>query len=345
MTPPVSSSGVAPPEARLRQWIAGHVIQQLISVVAKLNVADHLVAGPKSVECLAEAVAAESEPLYRILRALASQGIFRELEERVFVQSPLSEILSSQSSSSVRPWAILAGEPWYRDAWSALHQNLLTGTPSFELAHGAPAFDYFVADPEAGRCFQEAMGAGTEQVAGDLLRAYDFSRHATLVDVGGGYGALLGAILQAHAEIRGILYDLAPVVAEAPPVLDQAGVVDRCLVLAGSFFDKVPGAGDAYILKWILHDWPDEESVAILRNCRAAMPPHARLLVIERLINPGAASASEKLGDVVLMVLMGGVERTEAQFAGLFERAGLSLVASRDLGSSTGLCLLEAIPV
>ena len=301
-------------------WVA-----QAVSVAARLHLADHLAGGARTVDDLATATATHAPSLRRLLRALAGVGLFAEDEEGRFGLTPLGAALRSDITGSVRALCAMRGEPWFWAAWGELLHSVTTGETAFRRVHGTDFFGFLAQHPEAAALFNAGMGDLSQTETAAVVAAYDFGRYRTVVDVGGGQGALLAALLQAYPTVRGILFDLPATVAGARALLEAAGVADRCTVIGGSFFEAVPSGGDLYVLKSVIHDWDDEQAVAILRSCRAAMGDTSRLLLVERVVPPGNAPAFAKLMDLNMLVIAGGRERTEAEYRMLYERAGLAL--------------------
>jgi O-methyltransferase/methyltransferase family protein len=318
-----------PPSAALMQMVIGYRASQALYVAAKLGIADLLKDGPKGSDALAQATQAHPAALRRLLRALVSLGVFEEDAQGRFGLTPMGTHLRSDVPGSLRaPVLFLAGEEGWR-SWGALLHSVQTGEPAFDHVYGMGGFDYYAEHPEGAKILDEAMAGFTALVADAVLGAYDFSGTRTLVDVGGGNGALLAAILKAHPTMRGILFDLPHVVSGAPQVLGDAGVVARCQVVGGSFFESVPEGGDAYLLKWIIHDWDDERSVAILTACRRAMKGNGKLLVVDQVL-PHRAEPSESTDAFMfdlemLVVTSGGRERSEDEFRTLLAAAGFRL--------------------
>jgi hypothetical protein len=311
--------------ATLNQWIDGYRITQLIYVAAKLGLADLLAAGPQSSGALAEQTGTHAPSLYRLLRALSSLGIFREEAPDRFALTALAEPLRSDVPNSVRGLAMFAGDPQSWLPWGDLIQTVITGDQAFLRIFGLDNWPYRAAHPEANAIFNGAMTSNSRRDIAAILAAYDFAPFTTVVDVGGGQGALLTGILQAYPALRGILFDQPHVVDQAAPVLDAAGVADRCTVVAGDFFEGLPPGGDAYLLRRIIHDWDDAESVAILRQCRRAMPAEGKLLLVEAVIQPPNRPDFAKLSDINMLVALGGRERTEEEFAALLAEAGFTM--------------------
>jgi hypothetical protein len=328
--------------AQLRNMIMGFRITQLVFVAAKLGLADHLRHGPQTPDRLAKLVGAEPGALARLLRALASLGVFAETSEGAFALTPLARLLQADTAGSLRSVAILYGEEWLWQAYGQMLYSVQTGRPAFERAHGQPFYDYLDQHAVAATQFHEAMSAFSDQEAAAILAAYDFSKLAVAIDIGGGHGALIAALLLAHPQLSGLVFDLPEVAAAADRHLAAAGLAARARSVAGDMFMQVPGNGDLYLLKSVLHNWDDAACVAILRTCRRAMADHARLLVIERVVPPGNDSSEAKLFDINMLVVLGGRERTEREYRRLFEMAGFEL--TRIVATSSPLSLIEGLP-
>jgi O-methyltransferase/methyltransferase family protein len=325
----------------LRRMIDGYRFTQLLYVVAKLGIADLLRDGPKRSEELAQAVGAHPRTLYRVLRALASLGVFVEDEAQGFHLTPLAQLLRTDVPESLRALAIFYGEEWIWHAEGALLYSVRTGKAAFHHVHGMSPFDYYRQHAEAAAGFNAAMTNLSGHELAAIIAAYDFTEMATIVDVGGGQGALLAEILKTCPHMRGILFDLPAVVESAQPFLTAAGIAERCTCVAGDFFQRLPGGGDAYILKRVIHDWDDAQAAAMLTQCRQAMPAHGRLLLMERVIPPGNTPSVGKLADITMLVHYGALERTEAEFRGLLEAAGFTLV--RIIPTQTSLSIIEGV--
>ncbi|HYT93835.1 MAG TPA: methyltransferase [Gemmataceae bacterium] len=330
------------PTKFLNQMLTGYWLSQALYVAAKLGLPDLLESGVKRPEDLARATGTHPEALYRLLRALASVGVFSERPDGSFVQTPLSSGLRSPPAGGQRAMAIMMGEEHYR-AWGELLYSVRTGKPAFDHLFGKPIFEYLAEHPEQARTFDDAMTGvhGAETRA--MLNAYDFSRIGTLVDVGGGNGSLLSVVLQQHTAMKGILFDRPDVVENARGNLRRAGVDARCTLIGGNFFESAPPGGDAYLLRHIIHDWDDAQSLTILRNARKAMKPKSRLLVVESVIPPGNNPFFGKLLDLAMLVLPGGQERTEAKYGQLFTAAGFRL--SRIVPADQEVSVIEGEPV
>jgi len=326
----------------LPRLVDGYQISQAIHVAATLGIADLLADGPRSSDDLATVTGTHPRSLYRLLRALASVGVFHEESGRRFSVTPVGDGLRSDTADSLHGWAAFVGRPYYWDAWAHLLQSVQTGENAFRTLHGASIWEYRAERPDESAVFDRAMTSLTGRINGSLLEAFDFGRFGTVVDVGGGRGALLAAILSAHPGTRGVLFDQPHVVFEAQPGLEAAGVAERCLMVGGSFFEAVPEGRDAYVLKSIIHDWEAEEAVAILRTCRRAVPSRGAVLVIERLLGPPNEDSQTKFSDLNMLVSPGGQERTIEEFEALFEAAGFRLAQTTPTAS--GFHVIEATP-
>jgi hypothetical protein len=310
----------------MRDLLMGFVLSRALQVAAELDLADALAAGPKDRDALAREVGAHADTLQRLLRVLAAYGVFAQLPDGRFTNTPQSEYLRSDTPGSVRGLARMhAGRPLWQ-AWAGLEHSVRTGEPSFRHVHGCRMFEYLAAHPESARRFDEGMATSSRLMNDALVDAYEWGRLGTLVDVAGGVGVTLAAILRANSLLQGVLFDLPHVIKRGRDYLIKQGVAERCRTEAGSFFAAVPPGADAYFMKHIIHDWDDDDCVRILSNCRAAMPDHARLLICEKLIAPGNEPSLAKTMDLVMLALTdGGRERTEIEFRELAARAGLRL--------------------
>lgn len=331
-----------PPASLMFNLIAGRWVTQMIYVAAELKIADQLKDGPRTVDELASASGSQAQPLYRVLRALASLGIFKETRGRRFSLTPVAATLRCELPGSMRGLALMSCSKYQEDSWRQLLEGVKTGEAPFRRAHGVSIFSYLEAHPEDLRVFSEAMTnvSMTENPA--IASAYKFSSLRTLVDVGGGNGSLLRAILEANPKLRGVHFDQPSVSARARQdvYLTAQSVIERCRFESGSFFDAVPGDADAYTIKRVLHDWSDAECVKILANCRVAMNPKGRVLAIDSVIEPGNAADRGKLMDVQMFAI-GGRERTKQDFAALFREAGLRM--TRVIRTNCPLSIVEGL--
>lgn len=332
-----------PPSVALRRMIIGYRLSRALSVAAQLGIADLLRDGPRGLDDLAQVTGTHAPSLYRVLRLLVSEGVFIELHDGRFGMTRLAEPLRSDAPGSLRHRAIFDGAECNWRPWGQLMDSVVTGEPAFDRTFGTRFFDYLQQHPAAAARFDALMVEQTQPWARAILDAYDFSGIGTLVDVGGGYGALLAAILNAHPGLNGVLYDLPHVVEGAWPRLLAAAVAERCEAIAGDFFNAVPEGGDTYLLKNILHDWDDDQCITILGNCRRVMPAEGRLLVVEVILPPSSEPHYGHYFDLNMLVLLTGRERTEAEYRKLFEAAGFSL--SRIVATTSDVSVIEGRPV
>ena len=327
------------PHKTMLNLIIGHWIARLVQIAATLKLADLLKGGPRTAEQLAKAAGVRAPELYRVLRALASVGVFAESKNGKFKLTPLAATLQTGVPGSMRTSATMLNADWQWDAWQHLLPCLVSGEVPFARAHGMSVFEYLEKHPNDLAVFHESTTGLTNPA---IAEAYRFSKFNTLVDIGGGHGALLAAILKAHPKLNGILFDQPSVIAGARKdrhVTDKA-IARRCTLGAGDFFKSVPKGADAYTLKYIMHDWNDERSVRILKNCRAAMTGKSRLLVIDSVIPPGNEPGYVKLLDIEMLII-GGRERTKADFAAIFGQAGLKL--TRVIATKSPLSIVEGV--
>jgi hypothetical protein len=315
---------------------------QLLYVAAKLGIADLLHDGAKSCDELAHAVGAHPRALYRVLRALAGLGVFTETTEGHFALTPLGTLLQSGVPGSQRASAIWWGEEWQWRAYGALLYSVQTNRGAFEHVHGMPFYAYMDQHAAAAACFNAWMMGATSLNAAAIATAYDFSRIATLIDVGGGQGMLLRTLLQTYPQMHGILFDLPTVIAGAREGIASAGLASRCTLTAGDFFTEVPRGGDAYTLKQVIHNWDDARAIALLKNCRQAMAPEARLLLIEQIIAADHGPSAALL-DITVFVNTGAGGRMEDEYRVLLNAAGFALTAI--VPTSSGLSIIEGSPV
>ena len=300
------------------------ITARALQIAAELKIADLLAAGPCSVEDLAGQTGSEAGALHRMMRLLASRGLFREVEPGVFELTGKGGPLRSDHPLSVRSVLTLTGAvaPVVMDG---VHHSLRTGEATFPAVTGQDIYDHMVQHPEQGRLFDEAMQELTRVVTPAVLDAYDFSEASRIIDVGGGSGALLNAILHHEPEANGIVFDTPRVADLARERIRQQGLTDRCSVVSGDFFGEIPAGGDLYLLKWVLHNWSDEQATDILRGCRRAMDGDSKLLIIESILPPDDSFHPGKAMDLSMLVLLGGCERTEEEFTALLARADLEV--------------------
>ena len=303
--------------------VTGYWLSKAVFCAAKAEVADRLAAGPKSVNALAGAAEVDEESLYRVLRALASVGIFRETEPNVFALTDKAEYLRDDHPTSIKHSALMVGDDLF-EAWSDLYHTLQTGQSAVEKRFGRDFFTEIAKDLQKSQVFDRAMQEIHGGETALMLEAVDFSRFRTVLDVGGGNGSTLCGLLEGHPDLRGQLFDLPAVAENARRFVAAAGLADRVEIFSGSFFEAVQGAADAIVLRHVLHDWSDDECATILSHSRAVLADGGRVLIAEKVIIPGNDPSLVKLLDLNMMAI-GGKERTERQYRELLERAGLRL--------------------
>lgn len=330
-----------PPQIAMTQMILGYVPVKAINAAAKLNIADLIAAhGPMNAIQLADKTDTNPDAVYRLLRALASTGIFREGENEKFELTPLAECLQEDSPNSTKAMALSAGNLFYR-AYTEFMYAVRHGDGGWVKALDAPPFEYLRDHPEEGKVFDRMMTDIHGGETAPMVETYDFSVFNTVVDIGGGNGDMISAILHENSGTKGILFDLPEVIDRSKENIKAGGLLDRCQLLTGDFFKSVPKDGDAYILRHIVHDWSDEDAVRILTNCRKAMKPDGKLLVVEAVIPPGNDPHPYKWLDLT-MLMIGGRERTTEQFDVIFKEAGLQL--NRIIPITPAISVVEGIP-
>jgi hypothetical protein len=337
--PPASQS--LPPHAQLIQMGRAHLVSRLVCAAAKLGLADQLASVPKSAAELAGAMQVHAPSLHRLMRTLASLGILAEQSEQRFALTSLGEALKTGAPGSARSTLIVFGSPWQQSGWDNLVYSVQTGKPGFDKAHGVAFFHYLERHPEDASLFSETMVGLHNQEPPAVAAAYDFSIFKTIVDVGGATGNMLSAVLAHHAGPRGILFDRPHVVTDAPALLDAKGVRDRVTIEPGDFFQSVPTGADAYILSHIIHDWDEDQCLTILGHVRKAMNPAGRLLIVEMVLPPGDTAHPGKMLDMTMLVLLGGQERTESEYASLLSKAGLRL--TQVVPTNSAVSIVEAV--
>jgi hypothetical protein len=338
-----AAANAAPPQMTLYQLAIGHFMSRALALVTKLNIAEQLAAGPRSPAELARASETEADALRRVLRFVASAGIFEEDRDGLFRLTPLGEPLRADVPGSMKAMITVFAGPSIQDNWNELEYCVRSGQPAFRKHHpDADAFTFIHGDPEIAATFDTAMATFAPQTAAAVAAAYDFSRFASLVDVGGGNGALLRGILSANPRLRGVLFEQPQVAERARAAVDDA----RIEIAAGSFFDTMPAGHDAYLLKHVIHDWNDADASAILRVCRKAMSARATLLIVEGVYPARVAASPEIFGatatDVNMLVCTGGRQRSEAEFRELL--AGAAFELTRIVPTHARVSVIEAAP-
>jgi hypothetical protein len=328
-----------PPPVAMLQMIQGFWVSRAVYVAAKLGIPDLINEGPRSSQELAQATGTHAGSLYRVLRALDSVGVFAEDSEGRFSLTPLGATLRTDVPGSLRFFAIEElGENHY-PAWEKVLYSVQSGAIAFNHVYGATKWQYMTQHAEEAKIFDEAMASLSSVVAAAIAGAYDFSSSKTLVDVGGGDGSLVAAILRAHPHLGGVLADVPHVIDGARRRLENERLSDRCATTPIDFFKAVP-SGDTYVLKWIIHDWDDERSVTILKNCRTAMTIDGRVLIVEAVLRSANATSFSKFMDLNMLVMTGGRERTENEYRALLDAAGLKL--TKVIPTQTEMSIIEA---
>jgi hypothetical protein len=327
---------------RMLDLTTGYILSRCIHAVAELSLADRIEGFARDVESLARECGVQPIPLRRVLRLLASNGVFREEHPGSFGHTELSRTLRVGHPDSMRGWAQMTGGPIFT-AFSGLMHSLQSGAPAFPVVHGTTPYRYFSTHPQDRAAFAEAMGDWNRQLALSLMSKRQFSSARRVVDVGGSYGYLLGDILVASPEAKGVLFDLPDIAKGAVERIAALRLQDRCEVIGGDFFDSVPAGGDIYLMSWILHNWSDADCIRILRNCRRAIAPSGRLLTIDHVIQPGNERDFGRTSDLAMLVAFGGQERTEQEFRDLLHQGGFRLVSVTPL--AVPVSVLESEPV
>jgi hypothetical protein len=341
MTSTLDGNPTPQPSADMLRMLNAFLTVQALHVAAVLGVADLLAAGSKTLDELAAATKADRSSLHRLLRMLTGPGVFREEADGRFAITPLGATLRSDGPDSVREWALFVGAPEMWAVWAGLRASVMSGEASFPTVHGAPMWEYIAARPNLGETFNGWMTRQSRQHNSALVAAYDFSPFRLVVDVGGGQGSTLAAVLSAHPSLRGVLLDLPQVVARTAP-LDDARVADRCEVIGGDMLRAVPEGADAYLIKRVLMDWGDVDSTTILRQIAGAMAEDGKVLVVEMLMPAGNDPSPAKPFDILMLLNQpGGRIRTEKEFRELFTGAGLRL--AKVLPTASPNSILEGV--
>ncbi|MEU0008678.1 methyltransferase [Streptomyces sp. NPDC006314] len=336
---PPGSAAAQAVTGELLELALGYVYSAALHTAARFAIADHLVDGPRTAHELAVAAQVNGPYLYRLLRFLATKGVFREDEQSRFHLTPLAEPLCTNGERSLRDYIMVRGEAVFWESAGHLHEAVRTGTTAFEGLYGVPFYDHVAADPDLGRAFNSSMAAFSETLSNDVAEAWDFAGDKSVVDVGGGHGGLLRAILRRNPHMTGTLFDLPSVV--AGHVLDIPELAGRWKAEGGDFFTSVPAGADVYLLKHVLASWPDEECVRILRACRHAMPAHGRLLAVNAMIPAGNEPHPGKTIDMLMMTVLNGKGRTRAEYEALLTAAGFTV--TRVLEPSPHASVMEAV--
>jgi hypothetical protein len=329
------------PAQQVLQVATGYMASSCLYAAITLNVADHLKNGPKNMAELAAATDANEDALYRVLRVLASLGIFDEVAPRKFALTPAADLLRTDVPGSLRGMAVFLPDPMHYRIYGNVMHSLATGKPAADYTLGMPVFQYLEKDQAYSHVFNDAMTAMSAPVAGAAIEAYDFNDIGLLVDVAGGHGEVLMSILRACPSVKGIVADLGHVVDGAKPRIAKAGLADRLQAVACDFFQSVPAGGDAYIMKHIIHDWDDERASTILKNIATAMgAKKGRVILLESVIAAGNTPDFGKFIDIEMLLFPGGRERTADEFQSLFERSGFRM--TKVVPTKSPLSVVEA---
>ncbi|WP_445163866.1 methyltransferase [Mycobacterium sp. Dal123C01] len=334
---------MVPPPAAMLEMITNAWAAQAITAAADLGIADALANGPLSADELADAVDADADTVSRLLRALIGRGVFRQLRNGRYALNPLANTLRSDSDVSLRALARYVGSPQDREHWSHLADSIRTGRAVAPELRGKSYFEYLAEQPELDEIFNNAMTDMSELAIPPVIAGYDFTRYSTIVDVAGGHGRFLAEILNATPQARGILFDQPHVVAGASAILEEHRVADRVKLVEGSFFETVAEGGDAYVLKHIIHDWPDDEAVQILGNIRKAAGLGKHVLIVEFVIPQHGREFPGHLMDLAMHVTAGARERTAGQYSRLLNRAGFR--TTRVVETASPISIVEAVAV
>lgn len=331
-----------PPSVQMIQMMTGFVFSQALYVVAELGIADLLAAGPRTSAELAAATGVHPPSLYRVLRTLASLGVFVEEEEQTFRLTALGAALRSDVPESARNFVMTCGRPLTWRAFGEMLYSVQTGQTGFGRAWGMPIFDYLSQHPNDAAVMGRTMIDIHGPEAAAVAAAYPLSGVKTLVDVGGGFGNLLTALLEANPRLRGVLFELPHIAAEASQRLSAAGLASRCEVVQGDFFASVPAGGDAYLFSHVVHDWDEAHCLTLLENCRRVMAPGGRLLIVEMVVAGANQPSPGKMMDLFMLAVAGGEERTEADYRDLLAKAGFRL--TRVVPTASAASVIEAVP-
>jgi O-methyltransferase domain/Dimerisation domain len=328
------------PAARVTSLIMGKIASAAVSAVAKLGVPDHLESGPKTAAELAELVHVKPDLLSRLMRATEALGILAQTPEGRWAQTPMSDVLRTNSPRSLRDLAIFYADEWHSLGFGSLDETVRSGAPAMERLYRMPYFEFFRGNPEESEHFNRAMTAFSTMDAPAVVEAYDFSGIGQLTDVGGGHGLLLTTILERYPKTAATLFEQPQVIESVAGRLSST-VSDRIRLVSGDMFVSIPPGADAYIMKRIMHDWPDDLCRKILLGCRAGVRDGGKLIVVDAVVPEGSEFSPAKLMDLTMM-LLGGKERTEEEFRSLFAASGWKL--SRVIRTASQLSVIEGVP-
>jgi O-methyltransferase domain/Dimerisation domain len=331
------------PNERLRGLIAGYQVSQAIAAAVALGVPEQLALAPRTAKDLAVRLHVDVNALHRLLRALTAADALHASKDGSYVLSEMGQDLLESAPRTLAHRARLICSPFIWRSWAGFADSIVSGASAFESAHGTDCWDYLRENPTDAAVFNAAMSADSRWMADSIAGAYDFSGFAEIVDVGGGEGTLLAAILQANPLVRGTLFEQSDIAQIAATHFDKLGLSSRCSVVSGNFFVSVPNGADAYLLKWILHDWPDAAAIRILEKCREALAPNGRIVIVEHAIDDNNPALAPSLMDLTMMVVTGGRERTRKEFEDLLAQAGCRLL--NVISTHCQLNILEAASI
>lgn len=315
-----------------------------MNVAAKLGVADLLTDGAKTVDELAQKTASHKRSLYRLLRTLSSLGVFQELEPYKFAQTPISEYLRTDNPDSLRYQVLMHCDDWHWQSWGKMFESIKDGNPGVYHAYQCKSdYCYFQKDPQSGDTFNKAMINVCRNFHTPFIQTYDFSSANKIIDIAGGEGTLISAILQAQPHLKGIIFDQPHVISAAKQFVERAGISERCELVGGDIFKSVPAGGDIYTLSYVLIDWDDDQLITIVKNIRAAINKNGKLLVIDTVLSPANEYQWGKWLDLELLSFGYGGARTEDEFKELFVKAGFQLANHIQIG--TPVSVMELIPI
>ena len=330
-----------PAHVGMLQLLNGAYVAGAVSCLAQLGIPDLIEAAPKSAEELARKIGADPQALYRLMRATASVGVLSEGRDGRFSQTPMSAVLRSDAAPGLRAFAIMGGREWHGRGWSHLHHCVRTGKQALDQIYGTPVFEFLNQNPVEAQIFNDAMTELSMIDGPAVAEAFNFEGIRSIVDVGGGHGLLLATILKRNTHLHGTLYEIQRVI-EGAANGPLKPVMERCTLASGDMFSSVPAGADAYIMKHIIHDWPDDQCLKILKACRKSVNSGGRLLVVDNVIQPGNDFSPGKFLDLQMLIFPGGCERSEKQFRDLF--AGASWQLSRIIPTTAGDSIVEGVP-
>jgi hypothetical protein len=342
MSVSASQPQTTPPHVAIFQLMNGAYVAGTIACLAELGIPDLVEDGPKTAAELAAQIGADPQALYRLMRATASVGVLSEDPNGKFSQTPMSSVLRSDANPSLRAWAAMNGREWHARGWGNLAYCVRTGKQALDKIYGQPIFEYFTQHSEEASIFNQAMTDLSALDGPAVAEAYSFEGIHSIVDVAGGHGSLLAEVLKRNPQLRGTLFEMPHVVEGAKNGLLKP-YMDRCSCVSGDIFTEIPSGSDAYLMKHIIHDWPDDRCVQILQACRKAVNPGGKVLVVDNVIEPGNAFAPGKFLDIQMLIFPGGRERTEKEFGELFAASGWRL--TRIIPTTVPESIVEGIPV